>query len=111
MSSLKIEGESLAVRAPNQCVLVTDLPLLGSTAEHLWLHNLLIRHQVSDREGSAAPTMLAVQGAAEGLWLTHVTVQGQGNYDSELQEGCMALLAEQPVYMEGALSLGIVMIH
>jgi hypothetical protein len=83
-------------------VLLTDAPLLASTAGNLWLHNLLLRHQGSERGNAAPPTMVAVGGAGPAaLWLTHVTFQGQGTYEENNAKGCKALRAEHPVYMEG----------
>lgn len=100
-SSWNLSGEELVTRSPVQCVLVTDIALLKSTAENFWLHNLFIRHQVSGREGSAAPRLLSVKSPAEGLWMTHVTAQGQGIYEQQNGEGCKFVDAERPVYMEG----------
>jgi hypothetical protein len=101
----QLAGATLAQRSPGQCVLVTDVPLLSSTAENLWLHNLLIRHQVSERPNASSPTMVTVDGQdPAALWLTHVTFQGQGMYSEDNEEGCMALYAENPVYMEGDAS-------
>lgn len=100
MDKLKVLGKPLAARYPGQCVLVTDYGLLRATGSNLWLHNLFIRQRNTGR--IAAPTMLHVQDGALGLWLTGVTVQGEGNYQKDTGAGCSALEALAPVYAEGA---------
>lgn len=62
-----------------QCAILTDMPL-GSLGDNTWLHNLYIRHHRTTRD-SLVQVVLWCGSPECNLWLTKVTLQGDGKDD------------------------------
>lgn len=84
---------------PGQCVLFTDVNLLTSD-QNLWLDNLYIRHHSTARTDTGH--VVGCYSKDCNLWMTSVTLQGDGVSDPWAQASGMAIVAGQ-VYAEGVL--------
>ena len=80
-----------------QCVIVTDVRLM-SVFQNLWLHGLYIRHHATTRTGTESWSVVWCGSKDCNLWMTDVTIQGDGSKDSG--KGALHVSGGQ-VYAEG----------
>lgn len=66
---------------PGQCVIVTDVRLM-SVYSSIWLHKLYIRHHSTTRSDTMSVIWCGTEDC--NLWMTDVTLQGDGAEDPEL---------------------------
>jgi hypothetical protein len=92
--TLPIGSAPLKPLLPGQCLLFTDGHLFSVEEGDLWLDFLYIRLKRSLRDVS--PSLVYV-GFSGWLWLTGVTLQGDGKDDKE----CFGLEIESQAYAEG----------
>lgn len=78
---------------PGQCVIVTDVHLMY-VAQNMWLDNLFIRHTKTERGGRP---ILATESESCNLWMTNVTLQGEGTMDPVWP----VFVSDGQVYAEG----------
>lgn len=96
---LGLSGSPLLDRLPGQCVIVTDVHLV-SVKQNFWMHGLYIRHHRTAR--TQTDNVVVWCGTEDcNLWLTSVTVQGDGTDDPS--RGGLEVNGGQ-LYAEGATS-------
>ena len=82
---------------PGQCVLVTDMDLWHVRYGQLWMHNIYLRHTATARDDAVALTTSTEESGR--LWMTHMTMQGAGQYADGI--GALGLTAGGPTYVAG----------
>jgi hypothetical protein len=108
--ALGLSGRDLATRTPGQCILVTDQALLRLDRQNLWLHSLHIPFRTNGQAYSCCDSMLlyATGTGTANLWLTSVTLQGEGNavdpFDPSFLPGAVEVFGAQ-LYAEGGEAL------
>lgn len=95
---LQLQQPPLQKLRPGQCVLVTDMDLWHVRYGQLWMHNLYLRHTASARDDAVALTTSTEESGR--LWMTHMTMQGAGQYAAGI--GALGLTAGGPTYVAGA---------
>lgn len=103
---LEVTGEPLRDLLPEQCVFITDRPLLAQYYGRLWLDNIYIRLQPSD---SSPDVLRAVDSASDNggeMWVTRTTIQGDGAVAEGLDAG-----QPQPQGLTGIRSESLVYAH
>jgi hypothetical protein len=101
--ALGLSGGGLPTRTPGQCVLVTDQALMKLHRQNLWLDSLHIQFVGSSHAYSCCNSVLLhVSGAGTAnLWLTTVTLQGEGGaFSSSYYAGAIEVDGAQ-LYAEG----------
>eukprot|EP00892_Ulva_mutabilis_P011349 jgi/Ulvmu1/8587/UM045_0030.1 len=96
-------GAALRPLLPWQCLLLTDTSVLTVSNSSLWMDNLYLRLQRSART-PLEPFLLATESESPALYLTGITLQGDGQFKSTGTAGvqsCNGLSAASPVYMQG----------
>lgn len=75
--ALQLSGDGLAPRLGNQCILTTPADTLHVSAGNVWLDHLYLRLRAT----GVADTHINLISAnkAGRLWMTNVTVQGDGD--------------------------------
>ena len=95
-ADLNLEGTKSLDWATGQCVIVTDAALM-TVVQNLWLHGLYLRYHRTTRFDQPQSILSALKGAK--LWLTDVTLQGEGIQDPFV--GSLWVFAAE-LYTEGA---------
>jgi hypothetical protein len=78
--ALQLSGAELLARKPGQCLLVVSGDTLDVASGNAWLDNLYLR--VRSTGADADPAVLTVHQVAQ-LWMTNVTIQGDGGTGSQ----------------------------
>lgn len=92
------EEDSLDDWRPGQCMLITDVGFMYLTY-NIWLDSLYIRHHRTRR--SASTVVLACMSKGCNLWMTDVTLQGDGSEDP-IYGGLVAAMGGQ-LYANGMI--------
>jgi hypothetical protein len=100
-----LSGAPLAERLPGQCVIVTDVRWL-QTAEGLWLDSLLIRHQTG--AAREARNQLLICESVCKLWMTDVTLQGDGQAKEKSSSGDWINISGLNVFSGQLYAAGVV---
>lgn len=79
--ALQLSGDGLAPRLGSQCILTTPADTLHVSAGSVWLDRLYLRLRAT---GVADPLINLVSANKAGrLWMTNVTMQGDGDRDCQ----------------------------
>jgi hypothetical protein len=88
---------------PNQCLLLADEDLLNVRAGNLWLDSLYVRLTTPRDAGGVFYGFIQV-GFEAAVWMTGVTLQGNGDGVEDCWACGLIFWAKARVYAEGAAS-------
>lgn len=78
-----LTGAPFIDRRPGQCLIVTDVRLFSSKQD-IWIDSLYLRYHSTSRSLSdAAEDLIWCSTASCNLWMTSITLQGDGITDTK----------------------------
>ena len=98
----EVRGVPLVPLTQAQCLLVTGATIFRLGAGRLWMHNLYLRHtltQVSDPVVWLVRWSYRLTQVEAHLWMTSCTLQGHGQYETGF--GACGLFISSKAYVEG----------